>query len=281
MRLWFRRIRGEWTVLFAQPRVQLGFGACVLVELLFAALFQLPTVRTLAQGDLRRAHVDLAEAFSGLTMAAHLLGETAMLVGSFFIALVAGAAVAGEWEDRTLRMILCRPISRFRFWQQRLGTVLTYTLAMSIFMAITSLLVGLVVEGSGGLVMLLPLEGVFGEFNFSAGLRRYALAAVLLTVSLLTVALLAFATSCFRIKPATATALALTLLLADGSLRRVPTLAMANDYFLTTRLIAWLHAFDATIPWGLLGRSYTTLLTLDAALLAVSLVAFCRLETRS
>ena len=280
MRLWIRQIRWECVKLCAQRRVWLGFAICALVEIVFALLFKIPQVRALAEGDLRLANVRFSEAFSGLTMAAHLIGEASMLVGALFVAMVAGGIVSGEAEEGTLRMVLSRPVPRTRVWLQRLLVSSGYTLALSAFITATSLMIGLAFEGPGRLLMVMPRENVTGDFSLAEGLVRYALASTLLAASMLTISLFAFALSCSHIKPAAAAALALTVFIADGSLRQMPAAAPVKKHFLMTRMISWLHAFDGTIPSALIRQNYTWLLILDAALIGLSCAAFRRLELK-
>ena len=43
-----------------------------------------------------------------------MLRTTVLLIGTLFVALVAGDIVAKEVEDGTLRVLPCQPISRLR-----------------------------------------------------------------------------------------------------------------------------------------------------------------------
>ncbi len=52
--------------------------------------------------------------FSGLTLGLHDAVWTALLLGGLFLALVAGDVVSKEVEEGTMRMMLCRPVSRWR-----------------------------------------------------------------------------------------------------------------------------------------------------------------------
>jgi ABC-2 type transport system permease protein len=280
MRLWLLQLSGEVQKLAGQRRAWLGFSTTLAVELAFALCFKVPAVRAMALGDFQRAHVDLHQAFTGLTSAAHLIGEAAMTTGAFFIALIAGSSVAGELEDGTLRMTLCRPVDRRRLWLQKLAASLLYAIALTLFMALSSLAIGLLFEGPGRLWMIMIPENVFGEFDFVSGLTRYALASSLLLLSMLTIALLAFAASCFPIKPAAAVAAALSILIADSALRQIPALASFKSKFLMARIISWMHAFDDTVPWGLLCHSYGELLGLDVLLIGIAWLAFRRLELK-
>jgi ABC-2 type transport system permease protein len=280
MRAFFRQFKWELRRLAAQRRTRLGFAMALAFELIGSLLLQLPATRLLVQADFRRVHIDFHSAFSGLTTASHVMGNAFMYVGIPFLALGAGEIIAGEFESGTLRMILSRPVRRETLLLQKLLACLCHALALTAFIAITSLAIGLALDGCGPLVMVITSEAVFGTFEFADGLARYSLAVGLLAITGLTVPLLAMTLSSFRIKPAAAAVLALTVSLADGCIWVIPGMLAARPYLLTTRLVAWMHAFDNVIPWELIRRNYTQLLTLDALLILVAFAAFRRLEIK-
>ena len=69
--------------------------------------------------------------FSGATLGLLMLMWTTFLLGALYLALVAGDVVAKEVEDGTLRMILCRPISRLRVGFLKYSACVLYTFALT------------------------------------------------------------------------------------------------------------------------------------------------------
>jgi ABC-2 type transport system permease protein len=269
----------ELRKLWRRRRSHLGFVAAFVCEAALTLLFTVPSVREhMGTYVWHNTTLSVADAFSGWTSAVHVTGETVLLIGSLFLALVAGDILAKEVEEGTLRMVLSRPVSRTRILVQKLLACVRYTTALMTFIGVSALVLGLVVHGRGALAIMVAPEGIFGVLDPRVAIPRYALALVLLTVSGLTITLLAFAASCFDVKPAVATALALVLLLADDLVRMQPAFVTLRPYCLTTRLMSWRQVFNDEIPWLRIQRNYGVLLWIDLALIVTAWWAFRRRE---
>jgi ABC-2 type transport system permease protein len=273
-----RQLRGELLKLRRRPRTYVGFAAALLFEMLFFALLRLPVIRAQFLQGVWRLHQRLGidEPFSALSTAVEVTGQTMLFIGAVSLALVASDVVAREAEDGTLRMIFCRPASRTSVFVQKLVVCAVYTATLTAFVAGSALLLGLLFEGPGRFAIVSARESIFGVHEFGPGLQRYAFAIVLLAASLFTVTLLAVTLSCFPIKAATATSVALIVLLADWAVQAHPAFAPVSPYTLMTRLSSWRQVFNDTIPWLRLERNYSELLLLDAGLIATAWWAFRR-----
>lgn len=278
MRNFPRMLAGEFLKLFGKRRVWLAFVLCLAVELLCFALFQFPAARLLAEQDFGRLRLDFAQSFSGLTVASHLLGQTMMFVGAFAVALILGESFAQEAEAGTLRMVLCRPVSRLSLFGQKLLAGLAFIVLLTLFIGASALLIGLIFEGCGSLVMIVRTEEVLGRLDFAEGLRRYVIATALLTASTVTIGLLAFTLSCLPVKPVTASALAITWLIVESALRQTISGPALRPYLLLTHLAAWLQTFNTEIPWPRITHSYTVLAWINAGLLAAAFAILRRRE---
>src|SRR6058998_3615328 len=112
--MFFHHLRNELWKLFGKKRTYIGFGAFLLAQnaMLIAFRFtrwQKEMERMLAgNGYLAQDYV------SALTVAVVMLIPQVVLLMPLYAALVGGDLVAKEAEDGTLRMILSRPISRWR-----------------------------------------------------------------------------------------------------------------------------------------------------------------------
>src|ERR1041385_6030834 len=133
--MFFRHLRNELWKLFGKKRTYIGFGAFLLAQngMLLAFRFthwQKNMEQVLAgNGYIARDYV------STLTVAVVMLIPHILLLMPLYAALVGGDLVAKEAEDGTLRMILSRPISRFRL-------LLAKWLAGVIFSAVLVLVLG-------------------------------------------------------------------------------------------------------------------------------------------
>src|SRR4029453_6136617 len=113
------------------------------------------------------------EYFSGQTLALIVLLVTFLLT-MLYLALVGGDVVAKEVEEGTLRMTLCRPISRVRLLLVKYSACVNYTYALILFLGASALLMGLAKEGTGGLFVVAPEQRIMAFFPEAEGYARYA-----------------------------------------------------------------------------------------------------------
>lgn len=274
MRVFFHQLGGELKKLFLRKRTYIGFGAFLAAEVFVLLLLRLPRVRRGFARLLTGAGYSPEDYLSGPTLGLTITLSTVLLLGSLYLALVAGDIVSKEVEDGTLRMMLCRPISRLRILVLKLCTCAIYTLVLTVFIAVTALAAGYLNSGSGGLFLYAPLEGIFVVHPEGEGLVRYALAMPFLFLSLMTITLIGFFFSCLRMKPAAATIMTLSVLFVDMVLKNTPFFASIREWFLTSRMSVWIAVFEYRIPWETLMENYTWLMALNATLFVVAAAAF-------
>lgn len=281
MSLFFLQLRGELRKLFARKRTWLGFGAFLAVELIILLLLQLPNTRNFFRFMLTRNGYGFEGYFSGVTFAFQILCATVFLLGALFLSLVAGDIVAKEVEDGTLRMTLCRPISRVRLLIIKYLVCVAYTFALIFFIGITALLAGILKEGIGGFFVFQPLEPLFALYEPGPGHLRYFAALPLLGLSLTSVTSIGFMLSCWNMKPAAATIGTLTYFVADGIFRQIPYFQSIKQWFLTTHMESWYNALRSPFPLERVVGDYAYLFAVDATLLTIAIVAFSSRDFKS
>jgi ABC-2 type transport system permease protein len=195
-------------------------------------------------------------------------------LASLYLALVSGDLVSKESEDGTLRMMLCRPISRARILLLKAMVCLGYTLILVVFIAVSALAAGLLYGGAGGLFVFAPAEGVFALYEFADGLTRYAIAIPCLALSLFTISAIGFFFSCMNIKPAAATILTLSIFLVDTILKNVPYFEDIRGWFITAKMNAWLSVFKYQVPWESMVADYTWLMAINLTLFVLAWMMF-------
>jgi ABC-2 type transport system permease protein len=274
MSLFLLQFRHELRKLFARKRTWLGFGAFLGVEVIILLLLQLPRVQRSWKMILDRAGYGFEAYFSGITLAFQILIWTIFLIGSLFIALVAGDIVAKEVEDGTLRMTLCRPISRVRLLLIKYLTCVLYTFVLIFFVGLSALAVATLREGFGGFFVFQPLEGLFALYESGPGHLRYFASLPLLALSLTSVTSIAFMFSCWNMKPAAATISTLTYFIADGIFRSIPYFADIKQWFLTTHMESWYNAYRSPLRWAQIIDDYSYLLAVDVTLVIIGILAF-------
>ena len=281
MSRFFNQLRLELVKLFARKRTYIGFGAFLAVEILILSLLQLrPAQRAFAH--LLETNGFLFEKyFSGLTLAFLMMTNTIFFLSSLYLALVAGDMVAKEAEDGTLRMILCRPMSRLRVLLVKYLACIAYNSSLMIFIVVTSLVGGIAYKGLGGLFVYAPLQGVFGLYEAGPGMARFLMAAGVLCLVTITISTLGFMFSCFNMKPAAATILTLSLLFIDMVVQIIPYFESIRGWLLTYHMSAWVLLFQPHIPWWKIVESLIYLGAFNLSFLIIAALHFVRRDFKS
>jgi ABC-2 type transport system permease protein len=281
MKLFVRQLGFELLKLFARKRTYLGFGAFLAVELIILLLLQTPKAAHLFKRSMMQHGLDFSHYFSGLTLAHVMVTNTIFLLGSLYLALVCGDMVAKEVEDGTMRMVLSRPISRLRVLLLKYLACVVYTWALTIFIVLSSLLLGIVDRGLGGLIVVAPWDNVFGFYEAGPGLDRFALGTGILCLVMLTFSTLGFMFSCFNMKPASATIMTLSVYIVDSVVRAIPYFEDIRGYFLTHHMAVWAQAFQQELPWRQIFGSISYLGAWNLFFLCAGAIYFCRRDFKS
>jgi ABC-2 type transport system permease protein len=274
MSLFFLQLRGELWKLFARKRTYIGFGAFLALEIVILILFQLPKVQRSWRLLIERTGYEFESYFSGVTLAFQILFWTVFLLGGLYIALVGGDIVSKEVEDGTLRMTLCRPVSRLRVLAVKYVACLIYTVALTAFIGLSALGIGMLRQGVGGFFAFQPLQQLFVLYDFGPGVQRYLCALPFLAFSLVSVTSLAFMLSCCNMKPAAATICTLTYFLTDSIFRSIPYFESLKPWFITSHVETWYNVFRSPVPWLQMLEDIAYLAGMDATFVLIGVVVF-------
>ena len=277
--MFLRQLRGELRKLFARPRTYMGYGAFVLMEVLILTVFKVTKGGVYMRNMIERNGYDFEFFFSSLSLTFMVMIWSMLLLGAIFFALVAGDVVAKETEDGNLRLVLSRPISRFRLLLVKYASVAIYTFSFVFFVGITGYLMAVAAVGwEGGLFVMEPKMKVFAVYpDWSEGMGRLVMGATGIGISMITLSSMAFMFSCFKIKPAAATILTLAVLFVDMILQNFPFFRPYEEYFITWRMSCWVYLFEYDIDWWKILDAYTFLGGLNFTFFMIGLLSF---ETR-
>jgi len=281
MSLFFLQLQGELWKLFARKRTYIGFGAFFGLEVVILILFQLPKVQHSWRHIIEQAGYEFEGYFSGLTLAFQILFWTVFLLGGLYVALVGGDIVSKEVEDGTMRMTLCRPVSRWRVLVLKYLAGLIYTFALTFFIGLSALGIGLLRQGVGGFFAFQPLQKLFVLYDFESGLVRYLGSLPLLGFTLVNVVSLAFMFSCCNVKPAAATICTLTYFTTDNIFRNIPYFDSLKPWFITSHIETWYNVYRSPIPWPQLIEDLTYLAGVDATFVLIGFVIFSSRDFKS
>ena len=279
------QLRNELWKLFGKKRTYIGFGMLLVAQLIIVLLFRF----TRASGDMVRTlegNGHFAQQYiSVLTISSVMLLPLAFFLLPLYVALVGGDLVAKEAEDGTLRMIFARPVSRLRLLTLKWLAGALFALLLSVVLGAFGLAFASLCFPQGGLfaTQIEPGSsgGGFSVFGPAEGLWRYALAHVLLATKAVSVMGLAFLFSCFNMKPAAATILALSVLFASAILMSIPWFADYKAWFITHHLNLWQWVFLQPTPWPRLAESLCLLLGFNVTFFAVGAAAFHTRDLKS
>src|SRR5208337_4720133 len=217
----YQHVRNELWKLFGKKRTYIGFGAFLVAQNLMLLLFRFTRwehqMETLLAGNGYLAQ----EYVSALTVALIMLMPQILLLMPLYASLIGGDLMAKEAEDGTLRMILSRPVSRFRLVFAKWITGVIFSICLVIVLGVTAVLFSRMWFPWKSLFAFVP-NRVFGLFSAGEGLKLYVFYNLLLTINASVILGLAFMFSCFNMKPAAATILALSVLFVSLVLEGIP-----------------------------------------------------------
>ena len=281
MSLFLYQLRGELWKLFARKRTYIGYGVFLGVELLVMLLLHLPHGRHFMKKMIEDSGGLFDLYFSGLTVALMMVAVTLFMLGGLYMALIAGDLVAKEVEDGTMRMTLCRPVSRLRVLMVKYVVCVIYTFSLVFFVGLSALTVGLLVRGGGGLFPMIPGVNLLTLYDFGPGLGRYLGALPCFGLSMLTMSTFAFQLSCWNVKPAAATISAITVFFVDWILHEMPYFESYRPWMMTTHMNTWMNAFREPLPWQKMVEDYSILIGLNATFFIVGAVVFASRDFKS
>lgn len=259
MFLFFQQWRAEWLKLLARKRTYLGFGAFLALEAAVLTLVHIKGANHFKTLITRQGQV-FDEYYSAPTLALILLMASVFLLGGIYMTLVSGDIVAKESEDGHMRMLLARPVSRFRLLLVKYLTCVGYTILLVQFIAWSAMLMGLAVTGwGGGFFAFVPELGIAAFYDGSTGMAKYITASLSLSLSMITVTSIGFMLSCMPIKPAAATIGALSYMLIDFILRNMGFMEDYKHLLFTHHMQAAGRVLAEEPQWPVILRSFTVL----------------------
>jgi len=254
----------------------MGYGAFLAMEAVILAVYKLEASQRQVRGLVERNGLEFGTYYSSLTITFTIMLLSMFLLGSIYFALVAGDIVAKENEDGNLRMVFARPISRLRLLLVKYTAICLYTFSFVFFVGISGYAMAVAAVGwEGGLFVLEPKMKVFAAYpDWWEGAGRLALSAAGIGISMITLSSIAFMFSCFKIKPAAATIITLTILFVDMILQGFPFFKPYESYFVTWRMSAWVFLVEQHLSWPKIIESYAFLMGLNISLFTIGWMAF-------
>ncbi len=271
--MFFAQLKNELGKLFGKKRTYIGFGAFLLAQLAMLLAFKF----TRWQGDMERLLAGngyLAEEFiSALTVAVVMILPQIVLLMPLYVTLVGGDLVAKETEDGTLRMILSRPISRSRLLFVKWVAGIIFAAVLVAALGATALGMARLFFPWKGLFVFVPGQA-FNILGASEGSIRFLVAHIFLIINAGTMLSIAFMFSCFNMKPAAATILALSYMFVNLVMEGIPFFDRYQNWFITHHFRSWLMVFSDPVPIWRIAQSEFLLLAATATVFVIGATAF-------
>jgi len=278
--MFYHHLRNELWKLFGKKRTYIGFGAFLLAQNAMLITFHYTHWQTQMETMLAGNGYLAQEYVSALTVAVIMLIPQILLLMPLYVALVGGDLVAKEVEDGTLRMILSRPISRFRLLFAKWVAGGIFSAALVLMLGITALGFARMWFPWKGMFVFVPGQ-VFNVLSADAGFRLYIWSHLFMTLNASVVLGIAFMFSCFNMKPAAATILALSVLFVNLVMEGIPFFENYHEYLLTFHFRSWHNVYIQPIPWSQMGQSVCVLLAVNFTTFLIGAAAFQARDIKS
>ena len=256
----FTLIRIELLKIFRKWRTYIGFIAIgILVPLLHLGMYLegQNSIDFVTRG-LKDSFILVGNLLNGYWISYIILNALTIHI-PFLITLVAGDLLAGEATAGTYRMLITRPVSRMQIVTSKFLSGLVYTGTLILFLALMSLVIGLIIFGSGELIVAGGQSIII--FEKSDILWRFLLAYCFAILSMMVVCSLAIFFSSLvenAIGPIVAT-MAVIIIFIIISAFDVELLRELKPYLFTNYMMYWREFFNDPLDFSEIIKSVSVL----------------------
>ena len=280
----FLQLRSELAKLFGKKRTYIGFGVFLIAQNVMLLAFRYSNWSKGTAQLLESNGYIATEFISALTVAVLMLIPQIVLLMPLYVTLVGGDLVAKEAEDGTLRMILARPISRFRLLFIKWLTGVIFAAILVIALGGMALLFARFWFEWKGMFIFIPVPGsgtIFNVLSAEEGVKFYSLAHVFLAINACTMLSLAFMFSCFNMKPAAATILAISFLFLSVVMEGMPFFADWKDFAITHHFRSWILIFSKPMQTAQIAESFCVLVGVNVTAFVIGVTHFHMRDIKS
>jgi ABC-2 type transport system permease protein len=165
------------------------------------------------------------------------------------VAAISGDAVAGEASIGTLRYLLTVPVQRVRLLAVKFLAIALFSLAATLVVTATGLLMGLALFGGGSMTLL---SG--SQIGFAEGLGRVLLASVYLAVCFSSLGAFGLFVSSLTEQPIGATITVVIFSTASFILDSIPQVSWVHPFLITHNWLAFGDLFREPVTWGVMAH---------------------------
>ena len=247
--------------IFKKWRTYIGFIAIgVLVSILHTAMvFEGSNTIDFMTRGIQDSFVFVGNLLNGYFLSYLIMNSLAIHI-PFLIALVAGDLLAGEATAGTYRLLLTRPVSRTQIVTSKFLAAVIYTILLILWLAFMSLVVGIIIFGTGELLVLSSDAIII--FEKSDILWRFFFAYTFAALGMSVIAGLAFLFSSLvenAIGPIVSTMAVIIVFLIISNIQ-VDFFQTIKPYLFTNYIMSWRLLFDDPIDVSEITKAISVLL---------------------
>jgi ABC-2 type transport system permease protein len=270
--------------IFSHWRTYIGFGFIALIVILTEVVMKLSANEILYRmmRSFQKDFLIFGNILNGWFVTAFIMNSLHFHI-PILITLVAGDIVSSEATSGTVRLLLIRPPSRSKIISAKYLTTLLYTTGLVIFLALMCIILGLLLFGSGDLIM-----------NYQTQMRIVFIPEAQIPVRML----LAFSAAAWSMTVVASLAFLLSTLAENSIGPIIGTMALVivffvlgnfpfdffraiNPYLFTTHMIFWQRFLDHPIPWLEIAKSALILGLHSIGLFLIAFIAYNRKDIKS
>lgn len=252
-----------WTILrielfkiFKRPRTYISFVA-------IAAIIVLIQLALFLDGEtyLRFMLQSIESTFNieGKIMHGYLICyvilQTLLIHVPLLIALIGGDMIAGEANMGTLRLLISKPVSRTNLLLSKFTATGVYTLLLLVWMAFLSLLLSILVFGTGDLMIFKSQQIVI--IKSTDVMWRYFAAFGFAAIAMITVAALSFFLSLFAENSIGPIVTTMSIIIVSTILTTMdlPLFNTIKPFLFTSHMLGWKGFFDDPVNYAAVLKS--------------------------
>jgi ABC-2 type transport system permease protein len=251
-----RNIQTELVKIFAKPRSYIGFVAiAIIVSLIHTAMYvDGLNYISFITGPLESAFNIEGKILNG-NLVCFIILQTLIIQIPLLVALVTGDLISGEAAMGTIRLLMTRPLSRTSLLFSKFFAGAIYVFVLLLWLAFASLGIGLLIFGSGDLIVL--KSETITIISSDDTLWRFFAGLGIAFISLLVVASFSLLLSVYSensIGPIITTMAVIILFTIIGTMD-IPLFEKIKPFLFTTHMVIWRNMFDQELDYDLIGNS--------------------------
>ena len=185
----------------------------------------------------------------------YVILQTLLIHVPLLIALIGGDMIAGEANMGTLRLLISKPVSRTNLLLSKFTATAVYTLLLLIWMAFLSLLLSILVFGTGDLMIFKSQQIVI--LKSSDVMWRYFAAFGFAAIAMITVAALSFFLSLFAENSIGPIVTTMSIIIVSTILTTMdlPLFNTIKPFLFTSHMLGWKGFFDDPVNYAAVLKS--------------------------